>query len=211
MANGAEKQNSRRGVAEKRGSWSGRVGRGAIYAALALTAACGGSLYKVSTRVEAPLPPTATTARAGALRVRAVPLLTDEESQQLFEANLLLGGLLPVRVEVENESGAEVVLERARFRLRDGAGREWKARSAKQAVSRILDANGVTFYNPSSRREFQERVSAHALDVARPLAPAERRQGLLFFQTPQKEAVESPRGLVLSIEKLLQPVELRLD
>jgi hypothetical protein len=102
-------------------------------------------------------------------------------------------------------------LKRARFRLRDEAGRVWKMRSPKQAVARVLESNQITFYNPASRTEFEERVSAHALDLLTPLAPAERRQGLIFFQTPQKEAVESPRGLVLTIEKLSQPVELRLD
>lgn len=183
----------------------------AIFAALVLVTACGGSLYKVSPRVEAPISEKAKEARGGGITLRAVPLLTDEESQQLFEANLPLGGLLPIRVEIRNESGALIELKRARFRLRDEVGGEWKMRSAKQAVSRILDANEVTFYNPSSRKEFEERFRAHALDTETPLAPAERRQGLIFFQTPHKEPVESPRGLVLTIEKLPQPVELRLD
>jgi hypothetical protein len=185
--------------------------RGTVFVALLLTAACGGSLYKVSPRVEAPIPPTAREARGAGLQVLAVPLSKDEESQELFEANLPLGGLLPVRVELRNESGAEVLLKRARFHLRDASGREWKLRSAKQAAARILEANQVTFYNPSSRREFEERVSAHALELDAPLGPSERRQGLIFFQTPQKEPVESPRGLVLTIERLAQPIELRLD
>jgi hypothetical protein len=34
---------------------------------------------------------------------------------------------------------------------------------------------------------------------------------LIFFQTPRKEAVRSPRGLVLIVEKLAQPVALRLN
>lgn len=182
-----------------------------IFIAPLLAAGCGGSLYKVSPRVEAPLPATAREARAAGLQVRAVPLLTDEESQELFEANLPLGGLLPIRVEVRNESGADVELKRARFRLRDEAGREWKLRAAKQAAARVLEANQVTFYNPSSRREFEERVRAHALDLSAPLGPAERRQGLIFFQTPSKEAVESPRGLLLTIERLAQPIELRIN
>jgi hypothetical protein len=174
-------------------------------------AACGGSLYKVSPRVEAPISETAGEASGGGIRLRAVPLLTDEESQRLFEANLPLGGLLPVRVEIRNESGAELELKRARFLLRDDAGREWKMRSAKQAVSRILEANDVTFYNPSSRREFEQRLSAHAVDLSTPLAPAESRRGLIFFQSPRKEAVQSPRGLVLIVEKLAQPIALRLN
>jgi hypothetical protein len=136
----------------------------AVCAALLLVASCGGSLYKVSPRVEAPISERAGEASGGGIRLRAVPLLTDEESQELFEANLPLGGLLPVRVEIRNESGAELELKRARFLLRDEAGREWKMRSAKQAVSRILEANDVTLYNPSSRKEFEQRVSAHAVD-----------------------------------------------
>jgi hypothetical protein len=183
----------------------------AIFAALVPLTGCGGSLYKVSPRVEAPISEKAGEAQAGGITLRAVPLLTDEESQQLFEANLPLGGLLPIRVEIRNESGALIELKRARFHLRDEAGKEWKVRSAKQAVSRILEANEVTFYNPGSRQEFEERFRAHALDTETPLAQAERRQGLIFFQTPHKEAVESPRGLVLSIEKLPQAIELRLN
>lgn len=175
-------------------------------------AACGsGSLYKVSPRVEAPLSEKAGEARMGGIILRAVPLLTDEESQRLFEANLPLGGLLPVRVRIRNESGAPLALKRARFLLRDGAGQVWKMRSAGQAVERILDANEVTLYNPSSRKEFEERFRAHALDVETPLGPSDEREGLIFFQTPHKEPVESPRGLSLVIEKIPQPFELRLN
>jgi hypothetical protein len=184
---------------------------GAALTLILMMAGCGGSLYKVKPVVEAPITGAAGTANAGGLSFSAAPLLADEESQELFEANLPLSGLLPVRVEIGNESNEAVALERARFRLRDGAGREWKARSAKQAVSRILDANKVTLYNPNARARFEEAFSAHALDTRQPLAPQERRRGMIFFQTPKNEPVESPRALVLTIERLPQPVELRLN
>jgi hypothetical protein len=176
-----------------------------------MTGCGGGSLYKVKPVVQAPVGDAAGSGRGGGINVRAVPLLTDEENQELFEANLPLAGLLPVRVEISNEGSGEVALERARFRLRDGEGREWKARSAKQAVSRILTANGVYFYNPQARARFAEALSAHALDTKTPLAAPGRRQGLIFFQTPKKEPVESPRALTLTVEKLPQPVEVRLN
>ena len=173
---------------------------------------CGGSLYKVKPVVEAPITGVAGSASAGGLNVSALPLLTDEESQDLFEANLPLAGLLPVRVEISNEGGgASVALERARFRLHDGEGREWKARTAKQAVARILEDNKITLYNPNARARFEEAFSAYALDTKTPLSTAERRQGMIFFQTPKKEPVESPRSLILTIEKLPQPVVLRLN
>lgn len=180
--------------------------------ALIQTAACGGSLYKVKPVVEAPpIADGAAGAEAGGVGVRAVPVLTDEETQELFESNLLLAGLLPVRVEFNNRSGAAIDFKKVRFRLRDAEGREWKARSAKQAVARILEANAVYLYNPNSRAKFEEDFRAHALNVETPLAQGERRAGLLFFQTPKKEPVSSPRGLALSIEKLPQSLELRLN
>lgn len=175
-----------------------------------LMTACG-SLYKVKPVVEAPLSADAREAEAGGLRLRAVPLITDEESQELFEANLPLAGLLPVKVEITNTGGAPVEIKQARFHLRDSEGRDWKSRSAKDAVSRVLKANDITIYNPQERAKFEDAVRAYALDTARPLAPSERRQGLIFFQTPKKEEVSSPRGLVLSIEKLSQPLEIKLN
>jgi len=189
-------------------------GRLAIYLLglmLMLAAAGCGALYKVKPVVEAPLPETARAGEAGGLRLRAAPLLTDEESQELFEANLPLAGILPIKAEITNQGSAPVELKKARFRLRDAEGREWKLRSVKDAVSRILTSDRITLYNPRSRAEFERAVEAYVLDTKRPLAPQERRQGLIFFQTPKKEEVSTPRGLVLSIEKLQQPLQVQLN
>jgi hypothetical protein len=190
----------------------GLVALCAVCAGLMLLAGCGGgSLYKVKPVVAGPIKAGGREASAGGLSLRAVPLLSDEESQELFESNLPLAGLLPVRVEIENTSGAPLPLKRIRFRLSDEAGRKWSARNARQVVSRIIKANEVTLYNPRSRASFAEALQRHALDMETPLAAAERRQGLIFFQTPKKEPVESPRALVLSVEGSPQPLSLRLN
>src|SRR3982751_5056438 len=86
-------------------------------AALLLSGCGGGSLYKVKPVVNAPMTSAAGTASAGGIEFRAAPLLTDAESQELFEANLPLASLLPVRVEMMNESGAALPLNKVRFRL----------------------------------------------------------------------------------------------
>lgn len=187
-----------------------RHGCAACWMALVLIlimAGCGGSLYKVKPKVDAPVT-GGKDASAGGLNVRAVPLLTDEESQELFQANLPLGGLLPVRLEINNESGAPLSFKRVRFRLRDSDGREWKLRSPKQVVSRVLDSDQVYLYNPNSRQRFEEALGEHAFDTATPLDTAKQRRGLIFFQTPKKAQVASPRGLVLTIEGLPQPIEV---
>lgn len=184
-----------------------------VIATALLNTSCAGSLFKVKPVVE--LPPLAgnvKTASAGGVSVRIAPLLTDEETQDLFEANLPLSGILPVRLELVFESGVPVETKQVRFRLRDGEGREWKLISPKAAAGRILKANDVYAYNPNSRKQFEKEFAAYAIDLKSPLSDSERRhQGFIFFETPKKEPVESPRGLVLSIERLPQPVEIQLN
>ena len=177
--------------------------------------ACSTSLFKVKPVVDLPpLPSTAKNANAGGVILRAALLLTDEESQDLFEANLPLSGVLPVRVELSYDSpagGAPIDFKRSRFHLRDGQGKEWKVLPPKQAIARILKANGVYLYNPNSRREFEKEFASYAIELKTPLTAAEHgRQGFLFFQTPDKEPVRDTRGLVISLAGLTQPLEIQL-
>jgi hypothetical protein len=158
------------------------------------------------------MPASAASANLGSLTFRAAPLIGDEESQELFESNLQLAGLLPVRIEVVHNSGEAIELKKVRFRLRDAAGTEWKAVSLKQAVGRILKANDVFAYNPASRKAFEKEFRAYELDLKSPLTPAERkRQGFLIFLAPEKAPVASPHGLVLTIDGLAQPATLKLN
>jgi hypothetical protein len=178
-----------------------------------LTAACSNSLFKVKPVSELPaLPATAASMNVGTITFRAAPLLTDEQTQELFESNLQLAGLLPVRLEVVHNGGEAIEIKKLRLKLHDGAGTEWKLISAKSAVSRILKANDIKLYNPNARKTFEKDFRAYEFDLKTPLANSERkRQGLIIFQSPQKDPVASPRGLVLSIEGLAQPVSLNLN
>jgi hypothetical protein len=178
-----------------------------------LSSSCAGSLFKVKPVVELPpLEGNVKTASVGGVSVRVAPLLSDEETQDLFEANLPLSGILPVRLELVFESGVPVDTKRVRFRLRDAEGREWRLVTPKQAIGRILKANDIYAYNPNSRKQFEKEFTAYAIDLKTPLSETQRRhQGFVFFETPKKEPVESPRGLVLIIERLPQPVEIHLN
>jgi hypothetical protein len=70
----------------------------------------------------------------------------------------------------------------------------------------------VYAYNPNSRKQFEKEFTTYGIDLSSSLSDTERRhQGYIFFETPKKEAVESPRGLVLVIERLPQPVEIQLN
>jgi hypothetical protein len=174
---------------------------------------CSNSLFKVKPVAELPpMPDTARSADAGRVTVRTAPLLTDEESQDLFEANLPVSGVLPVRLELTFQSGLPIETKRARFRLRDSENREWKFLKPKDAVSRIMKANGVFAYNPNSRKQFEQEFGAYALDLKTPLSPeAPRRRGFIFFQTPDKQPVKSDLRLTLTVERLPQVAIIQLN
>jgi hypothetical protein len=191
----------------------GWMGKFAFVFAILFATSCGGPLFHV--KPVADLPPmtaTAASANLGSISFRAAPLLTDEESQELFESNVQLAGLLPVRVEIKHNSGEAIELKKVRFLLIDAAGTKWKAISAKQAIARILKANDIFAYNPSSRKTFEQEFRAYELNLKTPLTHSEgRRQGIVIFLAPGKAPVSSPRGLVLTIEGLAQPATLNLN
>lgn len=181
--------------------------------ALLFTASCTNSLFKVKPVSEIPaMPASAASVNVGVVTFRAAPLLTDEQTQELFESNLQVAGLLPVRLELVHNGGEAIEIKKLRLKLHDAAGTEWKMISAKSAVSRILKANDITLYNPNARKTFEKEFRAYEFDLKTPFAnPERRRQGLIIFQSPKKDPVASPRGLVLSIEGLAQPVNLNLN
>ena len=185
----------------------------ALFVLALLTVSCSNSLFKVKPINELPaMPATAASVDVGSLSFRGSPLLTDEETQQLFESNLHLAGLLPVRLEVVHNGGEAIEMKKLKFRLSDSANTEWKLISATQAISRILKANGITLYNPNSRKTFEKEFRAYEFNVKDPLTHAEgKRQGLLIFQSAKKDPVASPKNLRLTVEGLAQPVELKLN
>ena len=184
-----------------------------LTATVLMASSCTGSLFKVKPVNELPpLPSNMRSADAGGVTIRVAPLLTDEQSQELFEANLPLSGVLALRVDMNFQSGVPVEIKKARFRLRDSQNREWKLLSAKSAVSRIMKANGVFAYNPNSRKQFDNEMNAYAIDLKTPLSSGDsRRHGFLFFQTPDKLPVQSGQQFTLTVERLPQPATITIN
>src|SRR4051812_32610755 len=161
---------------------------------------CSNSLFKVKPINEIPaMPASAASVNVGSLSFRASPLLTDEQTQELFESNLQLAGLMAVRLEVVHNSGDAIEMKKLKFLLSGSGNGEWKLISAKQAISRVLKANRISLYNPNARKNFEKEFRAYEFNVKDPLTQAEgKRQGLLIFQSANKEPVASPKDLVLT-------------
>jgi len=177
-----------------------------------LSAACGGPLFKVKPAADLPpLPSTSKSIEAGGVKVRVAPLLTDEESQELFEANLPASGILPLRLELvfPNETTADP--RKLKFRLSDSQNHEWKLLSTKKAVNRIMNAEEIKLYNPHSKKQFESDFGAYDLDLRTPLSPATlERRGFLFFEAPKKLPVEK-MSLTLSVERLPAPLTINVN
>ncbi|HEY6803897.1 MAG TPA: hypothetical protein VI306_09990 [Pyrinomonadaceae bacterium] len=177
------------------------------------SASCAPALFKVKPVSELPsLPSTAHSADAGNVTIRVGSLLTDEQSQELFEANVPVAGVLPVRLELNFHGDAAVELKKAKFKVRDNQNREWKLLTTKQAVSLIMKSNDIYAYNPHSKKQFEEDMGAYTVDVKTPLDSSQRnRSGFLFFLAPDKQPVDTNSKLTLVIEKLGQPVSIELN
>src|SRR5262244_131010 len=87
--------------------------------------ACTNSLFKVKPVSEIPpMPASAASMNVGSVTFRASPLLTDEQTHELFESNLQLAGLLPVRLEIVHNGGEAIEVKKLRLQLKDASGTE---------------------------------------------------------------------------------------
>jgi len=164
-----------------------------------LFTACGAP-FKVAPRVEVPLESFTHRAETARVTVYAGAPLSEDEVVRLFDGNLLLAGLLPVRVSIVNQSSAMVETSRARFYLVTADGKRLKQVSPKDALKKLFDYYGVRTYNVASFETLRERFSAHALTFPDKLSEGAQVQGIIFFDLAKAEAPSS--GLTLRIERL---------
>lgn len=166
---------------------------------VALLAACGGKPFNVKPKPDTPPPEYGVKAAAGGLSVQAEALTDEDFLYETFDANLILAGVLPVRLMVANARQEPVDLKNARFELR-AAGRAYKAINAKSAYKKLISYYGITTYTKQGYKDSQADFASHALDLQLPLAAGESRQGMLFFQIPVEAAQAA--GLTLVARRL---------
>ncbi|HLG17741.1 MAG TPA: hypothetical protein VJH03_25075 [Blastocatellia bacterium] len=137
-------------------------------------------------------------AASSGVSLQAAAITDEDVLYDTFDANLIMAGLLPMRVEVSNESVGPLNLKGARFELRQssppGAIRPIDAR---RAFKRLVLFYGVTTYQIRGYRQSEQDFLSHALDVTSPLGAGESRQGLLFFPLRGEFDKATPSSLVV--------------
>lgn len=177
---------------------------------LLLLAGCGGKPFNVKPRPDLPRATYTSEASAGGVTVRAEKITDEDFLFETFDANLILAGLLPVRVEVANAGAQAIDIKKAKFELRLSRDRRYKGLKGKDAFKKLVAYYGITTYSKDGYRESQDDFLSHALDTAAPLAPGESRAGMIFFAVPPDQPAA---GLTLVAEKLNRgaAIELKLQ
>lgn len=186
------------------------VGAAAILGAVTLFG-CG-KPFNVKPRTALPVANYTAAASTARVEVRAVPVIDEDLLYETFDANLIIAGVLPVRVMLKNSSDESIVLKKARFEIRGAHGRAVRAVNPREAFKRVVSYYEISTYNKSGYKESLTDFVSHSLDGLEPLGPRQSREGLLFFLIPP-EMSRGP-GLTLRItlfDSAQSPIELKLS
>jgi hypothetical protein len=180
----------------------------ALSAALLLVGAGVGCGRPFNVKTQPTLPSASYAAKASVddISVEAQAIKDEDFLYDIFDANLIAAGVLPVRVMVTNSGGEAVAFKNTRFEIETKSMR-FKAADARKAFKRLISYYGISMYSKAGYSESLEAFASYALDVATPLAGAQSRQGLVFFLVPAEAARQS--GLTLVIGKLKSPSDGR--
>jgi len=190
-----------------------RRGVYSFFFAVSLTfAGCGGKPFEVKTRADLP-PPSASVASAQSSRItiQAEALRDEDYLNDTFDANLILAGVLPVRLKLTNGSQEPVDLNKSRFEIKAANGHSYKASDPKKAFKRLVAYYEISTYSKPGYRESQEAFTGYALDLSKPLGAGETREGLVFFVVPDTVANAQELSMVASrLDQRGAPIELSL-
>ena len=167
--------------------WFKRLVPGAVL--LAILCACGGKPFNVRPRPS--LPESAYQARGEAegLTIQAEALTDEDLLYETFDANLILAGILPVRIKMINSRADEFSVKKARFEIRSPGGAAYRAVDPRKAYKQLVSYYGITVYRKDAYRQSQQDFASYALDTAKTLSSGETREGILFFVVPGELAV----------------------
>jgi|GEM_PF-823408 len=171
---------------------------GLLVCLMMLFAGCGGKPFNVKPQVDLPLTPDAARAEASSVQIQAAAIRDEDLLIGTFDANLLLAGILPVKVALNNQSHESIDLRKARFELRGTDGRTVKASDAKRVFKRLISYYEITTYSKPGYKESREDFAGYGIDLSKPLNAGESRTGMVFFIVPDRAAQTGSLALVVS-------------
>lgn len=191
---------------------SRRAATAAAALAVALAAAgCAGRPFdvKVVPRVESDA--ISKPAVSAPLSLRAEAMWDEDWLFENLDANAVLAGVLPLRVEVENVGREPIPAKALRVEAASEDGRSLKVLDANK-VRKILEGYyGITVRGRNGEDRYKADFAANGIDLKTPLAAGERRQGLLFVRLPKGETTRRRVRLAVSAKRPAARAEIAVD
>jgi hypothetical protein len=178
--------------------------------AAAITGGCGAP-FNIKTRTS--VPASYSSFGGNSSIMFSVEALRDEDVlYDTFDANLILAGLLAVRVKVTNSGSEPVDLKETRFGIKSKEGRAFKSIDARAALKRLLTYYQISTYSKAGYKRSRDDLASHQLDNLAPLGPGESREGLVFFRLPD-ELIQQPdlTFIVSKLDRTASDVQLKLN
>lgn len=167
---------------------------------------CGGKPFEIRERPfkikegrEAPLVNIAR-AKSDQIEIEAEAIRDEDYLYETFNANMILAGILPVRLELVNQGQEPVDLSKSRFEIKAADGRTYKMADAKKTFKRLISYYEISTYSKSGYKKSQEDLATYSFDVSKPLGAGESREGLVFFIVP--DAVAQTTGVTMTASSL---------
>ncbi|MBL8148298.1 MAG: DUF4352 domain-containing protein [Blastocatellia bacterium] len=165
---------------------------------------------RIKQRVEVSPSELSHTAQSSEMETRA-EVLDEDQSLSLFDANLLIAGVIAVRVSVKNSSNSQLDVESLSFRLVDKDNRNYKQIKPDKAFNKTLSYYGIRVYNYASGQEAKQRFISHSLNRKEKIEPDGVRQGLLFFEHKKEEKQPANLKLEIASRKTKKQLSVLLD
>src|SRR6185369_8946383 len=145
-----------------------------VISLLLFLVSCAGAPFRVSPRVEVPVDTIHPSASSSKLELRA-EVLSEDEIVKLFDGNLLLAGIIPIRVALTNRSEEALNTAELQFSLTDTTGKRFSSIKAKDVMKQLIKYYGVRLYSYGPGQEMKARFLTHSLPKEDRLQPAESR------------------------------------
>jgi hypothetical protein len=187
---------------------------GCLVLLVAIASSC--KPFNVKPRIEVPRAANEARTDTNGVVISASVVRDEDWLTDTFDANLILAGIVPVRVELKNAGQTPIELSKARFELKIGSGQSFGSVNHDRAYKRALAYYDLSAWSKALYKESRADFASYALDTKSPAAPGESRQGLIYFLL----SVESARlsGFTLVVSRLTSAdarggtrVELKLD
>src|SRR5262245_2836693 len=128
-------------------NWFLKLGcTGLIGCAALIGSACATKPFNVKPRLVAPPAGFTGRATAGSVEIKAAIIRDEDYLHTTFDANLILAGILPVNLAVQNSGSGPIDIKGMRFLLSAG-GKQQKPMEARRAFKRLMGYYKIRAYS----------------------------------------------------------------